>query len=404
MWGTIESLYDLTYFIVKNAKDLSFEALFFYLFYLFGKRSGMRMFRKFLQTHFHFFKEDSEEWRKYVTKQIVKLGGEPYIPVREYVGSGKRSKKLAAKNLTTSSTSLPEVTNQEGVLPMKTVILDAGHGKKDSGAVGATNKLEKDFNLSMVLKVNELLKKNPEINVILTRSTDVFVELVDRAKVANKAAAVVFLSIHANAGELVAKGSETLYTKDMDKPFATIIHKYLMATTGLTDRKCRYQNLSVCRNTTMPAALIEPGFLTNPAEEELLFNEEFQNKLAVAMAQGICEYLEIKYGVRVTPAGTYPVDVLLNDVPYEGLLIEGKSWVPAKLVLNALGARWSYALRSVYVGDTKVDTKNYDGTSYIKGTDLRDLGVVRGVFLDPDAINTKRVLIYPNEKESVANE
>lgn len=222
-------------------------------------------------------------------------------------------------------------------------------------------------------------------------------ELVDRAKIANKAKADVFLSIHANAGEPSAKGSETLYTKDMDKPFATIIHKYLMSVTGLTDRKCRYKNLSVCRNTQMPAALIEPGFLTNPAEEELLFNEEFQNKLAVAMAQGICEYLGVQYGVRVTPAGTYPVDVLLNDVPYEGLLIEGKSWIPAKLILNALGARWSYALRSIYVGDTKVDTKNYDGTSYIKGTDLRDLGVVRNVFLDPDAVNTKRVLIYPKE-------
>lgn len=280
---------------------------------------------------------------------------------------------------------------------MKTVVIDAGHGKKDSGAVGATKKLEKDFNLSMVLKVNELLKKNPEITVILTRSTDVFVELVDRAKIANKAKADVFLSIHANAGDEGVGGSETLYTKDMDKPFATIIHKYLMAATGLPDRKCRYQNLSVCRNTTMPACLIEPGFLTNPAEEELLFNEEFQNKLAVAMAHGICEYLGVPYGVRSTPAGTYPVDVLLNDVPYEGLLIEGKSWVPAKLLLNALGARWSYSLRSIYVGDTKVDTKNYDGTSYIKGTDLRDLGVVRGVFLDPDAVNTKRVLIYPKE-------
>jgi hypothetical protein len=287
---------------------------------------------------------------------------------------------------------------------MKTVILDAGHGKKDSGAVGVTKKLEKDFNLAMVLKVNELLKKNPEIQVFITRSTDVFVELVDRAKIANKAGADVFLSIHANAGEAAAKGSETLYTKDMDKPFATIIHKYLMATTGLVDRKCRYKNLSVCRNTTMPACLIEPGFLTNPAEEELLFNEEFQNKLAVSMAQGICEYLGVQYGVRTTPAGTYPVDVLLNDVPYEGLLIEGKSWVPAKLILNALGARWSYALRSISVGDTKVDTKNYDGTSYIKGTDLRDLGVVRGVFLDPDAINTKRVLIYPMEKDGVTNE
>lgn len=361
----------------------------------------MRLFRNYLERHFPYFRSEEVQFKAWTIKQVVKLGGDPFLPLREYRGVG-HSRKYVLKNLNLSSMRSQEGIGPERRYPMKTVILDAGHGKKDSGAVGVTKKFEKDFNLSMVLKVNELLKKNPEINVILTRSTDVFVELVDRAKIANKAGADVFLSIHANAGEPPAKGSETLYTKDMDKPFATIIHKYLMSVTGLADRKCRYQNLSVCRNTTMPAALIEPGFLTNQAEEELLFNEEFQNRLAVAMAQGICEYLGVKYGVRTTPAGTYPVDVLLNDVPYEGLLIEGKSWVPAKLILNALGARWSYALRSIYVGDTKVDTKNYDGTSYIKGTDLRDLGIVRGVFLDPDAINTKRVLIYP--KESVTNE
>jgi N-acetylmuramoyl-L-alanine amidase len=401
MWSVFETLYDLCYFIFKNIDSIKWEALIGYSLYLFGKRSGMKMFRRFMVTHFKHLEDEDTQWRNWVSKQLVRVGGEPFLPQREYRGAG-RSRKLPAKNFDSSSTKLQGAIAPERRYPMKTVILDAGHGKKDSGAVGATKKLEKDFDLSMVLKVNELLKKNPEINVILTRSTDVFVELVDRAKIANKAAADVFLSIHANAGEPPAKGSETLYTKDMDKPFADVIHKYLMSVTGLTDRKCRFKNLSVCRNTTMPACLIEPGFLTNPAEEELLFNEEFQNKLAVAMAQGICEYLGVKYGVRSTPAGTYPADVLLNDVPYEGLLIEGKSWVPAKLILNALGARWSYALRSIYVGDTKVETKIYDGTSYIKGTDLRDLGVVRGVFLDPDAINTKRVLIYP--KESVTNE
>lgn len=402
MWGAVDTLYDLIYFVLRNLKDFRWEALIGYSLYLLGKRSGMKMFRKFLVTHFKYLEDEESQWRYYVNKQLVKLGAPQFIPKKQYVGNGRRLKQQEAKNLTTSSTLSQGANAPERRYVMKTVILDAGHGKKDSGAIGATKKLEKDFNLSMVLKVNELLKKNPKINVILTRSTDVFVELVDRAKIANKAKADVFLSIHANAGSSDSRGSETLYTKDMDKPFATIIHKHLMSATRLLDRKCRYQNLSVCRNTQMPAALIEPGFLTNPAEEELLFNEEFQNKLAVAMAQGICEYLGVPYGVRSTPAGTYPVDVILNDVPYEGLLIEGKSWVPAKLILNALGASWSYALRSIYVGDTKVDTKIYDGTSYIKGTDLRDLGVVRGVFLDPDAVNTKRVLIYP--KESVTNE
>ncbi|OKP81649.1 hypothetical protein A3842_11260 [Paenibacillus sp. P3E] len=393
MWGTIDTLYDLIYFILRNLKDFRWEALIGYSLYLFGKRSGMKMFRKFMTGHFPYLADENEDWRRWATNQIELLGGRKWQPTKQY-GRMKRSAKVDPMNLTTSSTLSQEGIGPERRYPMKTAIIDGGHGKKDSGGIGESGKLEKDFNLAMVLKVKELLKNNPEINVILTRSTDVFVELVDRAKIANKAGADVFLSIHANAGDAESKGSETLYTKDIDKPFATIIHKYLMAATGLTDRKCRYQNLSVCRNTTMPAALIEPGFLTNPEEEALLFNEDFQNKLAVAMAQGICEYLGVKYGVRKTPTGTYPVDVIMNEVNYDGLLIEGKSWVPAKLVLNALGAKWSYALRSIYVGDTKVDTKNYDGTSYIKSTDLRDLGVVRSVFLDPDAINTKRVLIY----------
>lgn len=389
-------LYDLPYFLYKTADNFKWDGLIIFTVYQIGRISGMRLFRNYLERHFPYFQSEEVQFKAWTVKQIVKLGGDPFLPLREYRGAG-HSRKYVPKSFDLFSTRSQGASAPERRYPMKTVILDAGHGKKDSGAIGATKKLEKEFNLSMVLKVNELLKKNPEINVILTRSTDVFVELTDRAKIANKAKADVFLSIHANAGGTDARGSETLYTKEIDKAFATTIHKYLMAATGLMDRKCRSQNLSVCRNTQMPAALIEPGFLTNPAEEELLFNEEFQNKLAVAMAQAICEYLGVRYGVRTTPAGTYPVDVVLNDVPYEGLLIEGKSWVPAKLILNALGTRWSYALRCVYVGDTKVDTKNYDGTSYIKGTDLRDLGVVRGVFLDPDSVNTKRVLIYPKE-------
>ncbi|OKP91426.1 N-acetylmuramoyl-L-alanine amidase [Paenibacillus sp. P32E] len=394
MWSLIQFLcYDLPYFLYKTADNFKWDGLIIFIVYQIGRISGMRLFRNYLERHFPYFQSEEVQLKSWTIKQITKLGGDPFLPQREYRGAG-RSKRSPAKNYDLSSTRLQEGICPERRYQMKTAIIDGGHGKKDSGGIGESGKLEKDFNLAMVLKVKELLKNNPEINVILTRSTDVFVELVDRAKIANKAGADVFISIHANAGDAEAKGSETLYTKDIDKPFATIIHKYLMAATGLTDRRCRYQNLSVCRNTTMPAALIEPGFLTNPEEEDLLFNEEFQNKLAVAMAQGICEYLGVKYGVRKTPTGTYPVDVIMNEVNYDGLLIEGKSWVPAKLVLNALGAKWSYALRSVYVGDTKVDTKNYDGTSYIKSTDLRDLGAVRSVFLDPDSINTKRVLIY----------
>lgn len=288
---------------------------------------------------------------------------------------------------------------------MKTIILDAGHGGTgkggDPGAIGATGTKEKDFNLSMVFKVETLLKKNPNLNVVLTRVNDTFIELTDRAKIANRLPADVFLSIHANAGQANAGGTETLYTKTMDKPLSDIIQAHILLATGFTDRGSKYQNLSVCRNTKMPACLIEPGFLTNPKEEGLLLDETFQNTLAEAVARGICAYLGVDYGARVTPKGTYPLDVELSGILFEGLLIDSKSWIPAKLILTALALPWSYSLRKIYIGDNALETKIYDGTSYIKATDLKALDVVRNVMLDPDATNTKRVIIYPHLTEEV---
>lgn len=281
------------------------------------------------------------------------------------------------------------------------VIGDAGHGKGDPGAVGLSGSKEKDFNLNIVMRVNELFKNHPYIEFIPTRTTDVFIELADRAKIANKAKADLFWSCHANAGEEEANGTETWYTKAIDKAFAEVIHQHMIAVTGLRDRKVQTRSLSVLRNTTMPACLTEPGFLSNEKDERVLLDETFQKNFAEAVARGICTYLGVDFNARTTPKGTYPLDVELSGLLFEGLLIEGRSFIPAKLVLTALGLPWSYSLRKIYIGDNALETKIYDGTSYIKATDLKALDVVRNVMLDPDATNTKRVLIYPHITEEV---
>ena len=100
-----------------------------------------------------------------------------------------------------------------------TVVIDAGHGGKDPGAISANKKLyEKDVTLKVALMVGESIKKNhPEVKVLYTRKTDVFVGLNDRARMANKANADLFISIHTNAANSrTAKGVET-YTLGIEE-------------------------------------------------------------------------------------------------------------------------------------------------------------------------------------------
>lgn len=176
----------------------------------------------------------------------------------------------------------------------KVVVIDAGHGDHDPGATGVTGKREKDFNLAMALKVEALLKKESKIDVVLTRSDDTFLALKERVKIAEKVNADIFISIHANSGPAAANGVETFYTRSNSKALATVMHKYLLQSSGLKDRGVKTASLHVTRETTMPAVLLEGGFLSNKSDEAALFTESFQNSVAKGIVAGIKEYLGIK--------------------------------------------------------------------------------------------------------------
>lgn len=203
------------------------------------------------------------------------------------------SSKLIVIDLNALSTDDP--ATQPDNSGRKLVVLDAGHGAKDSGAVGVTGKYEKNFNLAVVLKAAELLKNENNIDVVLTRSDDTFLELKDRAGMANNLKADLFISVHANSStSSSATGSETYYQRDASKALANVMHKYLVQATGLTDRGVRYGNFHVIRETTMPAVLLEVGYLSNKGDESLLFSEALQNKVAAGIVSGIKEYLGLK--------------------------------------------------------------------------------------------------------------
>ena len=225
---------------------------------------------------------------------------------------------------------------------IKTVVIDPGHGGKDPGAIGINKVREKDVVLAVSLKLGELIKKNhPDVKVVYTRSTDEFIGLAERATVANKAAADLFISIHSNvAANASAKGFETWVLglhkseaalnvaklenssilmedghtskyEDFDPSdpdayiglsmrqnvfldqslmFADQIVKDAVSNVHVKSRGVKQAGFVVLYRTTMPAVLIELGFLSNDEEEKFLGNPEGQTKLATTIFNSFTKY------------------------------------------------------------------------------------------------------------------
>jgi len=177
--------------------------------------------------------------------------------------------------------------------PSYIVVLDAGHGGKDPGARSITGRWEKEFNLSVVKKVQAILRSEPRIQLLLTREDDTYPSLDDRVNLANSVNADLFLSVHGNSYKPETNGTETYYYRDDSLAFANLLHKHAVAATGFKDNKVRKANYKVIRETTMPAVLLEVGYLSHPQNEQLMFQEAFQQKVAAAIADAIKQYFQL---------------------------------------------------------------------------------------------------------------
>ncbi|NOU97507.1 AMIN domain-containing protein [Paenibacillus sp. LMG 31456] len=203
------------------------------------------------------------------------------------------SKKAAFKPVTTST------SNQFiwALIPAKDryrVVIDPGHGGKDSGTISAIKRLEKDFVLAMGTKILALLEKEPKIEAFITRKDDTFIELADRAAFANDRDADLFVSVHGNsAGKETVRGVETYYYTEQSLEFANVMHKQMLKSTGFTDRKVKQSGFYVVKNTNMPSLLLEVGFLSNQAEENTMFQDAFQNQVAASIVTAIKQQLNI---------------------------------------------------------------------------------------------------------------
>lgn len=187
----------------------------------------------------------------------------------------------------------------------KLVVIDPGHGGRDSGAAGKVNGktvlVEKDLNLDIALIVNDLLKK-AGANVVMLRDKDVWMELYERPERANKLKADLFVSIHNNGydGSTVPNGVEVLYYDNMgieeygisSSRLARFIQDELYPRTGLQNRGIKNSpHLAVLNKTLMPAVIIEGGFLSNPGDLQAMLKPEYKEGYAVAAAIGIIKSL-----------------------------------------------------------------------------------------------------------------
>ena len=173
------------------------------------------------------------------------------------------------------------------------VVIDAGHGGSDSGAVGSNKVYEKAVNLDVALRVEKLLKAKG-ITVLMTRTTDKALVLADRPKLGNNNGADLFVSIHCNscATPNTASGTETYYCTDMSVDFARIMQQNVVAATGRNDRKHKFGNFLVIRESIMPSVLVEMAYINHSTEEALLNSPDFRQKTAVGISNGVIAYLK----------------------------------------------------------------------------------------------------------------
>ena len=265
--------------------------------------------------------------------------------VQLFMGHILRNLKFALLFLLLTLTTAQAVA-QKGGKKTFTVVIDAGHGGVDPGALGKKSQ-EKNINFTVSNMLGEMIKKAyPEVKVIYTRTTDVKIPLARRADIANKANANLFISIHSNAStnksangcqtftlgagiDAEAKAAamyenEVILTEDnfeetykgfdprssesyiifelmrshdmeLSVKLAEMVQKGMLGNTTLNDRGVSAAGFLVLHRTVMPSILVELGFITNSKDEGIIASKEGQEKLAKGIFNGFAEYYEL-YG------------------------------------------------------------------------------------------------------------
>ncbi len=177
-----------------------------------------------------------------------------------------------------------------------TIVVDPGHGGRDSGAIGYSgNTLEKDNTLPIALHLRDMLQA-AGARVIMTRWSDYFVSLSERVSLTNTSDADIFVSVHCDWNhDPSRRGTATFYyskgnTPDLDMLLAQYVQKNMVNVLQSRDVGIFHYNHFVTSRSNIPAVIVEAGYMSNPEDEVLLKGSEYQREVAEGIFMGIVEY------------------------------------------------------------------------------------------------------------------
>lgn len=194
---------------------------------------------------------------------------------------------------TTSQNNTSQVAERkQGTLKGLTIVLDAGHGGNDRGTTGVRGTDEKDINIITAEMLRSKLQA-AGANVVMTRESDIFVDLRKRVAVSHQASADAFISIHYDANEdSSVSGFTTYYTNGYQQKLAEYVHEGLASKVNLKDRGPRFGNYLVLRENRQNAILLELGYLSNPSEERAITTDYYREQATLGIYQGLLNYFD----------------------------------------------------------------------------------------------------------------
>lgn len=243
----------------------------------------------------------------------------------------------------------------------KIIAIDDGHGLETAGKRtpafpdGLVMK-ENEFNRAVAALLDVHLKRCG-FRTLLVAAGDTDTPLAERTAAANKAKADFYISIHANAagagGWSSARGIETYHYSGSvkGKAAAEILHRHLLSGTSLPNRGVKEADFQVLRETSMPAVLVEAGFMTNKEDAILLLSEAYRAECAEELARGICELYGVSF-VRAAAAKPIDLTVIARGAKIDGAkMIDDVAYTPVRPLAVALGhiVKWDAVTKSVQV-------------------------------------------------------
>tara|TARA_B100001996_G_C18641911_1_gene585945 strand:+ start:53 stop:1216 length:1164 start_codon:yes stop_codon:yes gene_type:complete len=283
-----------------------------------------------------------------LTSKVVNQNDSYYMPTESFFGiiqELSNSSVIKYNKNEIRFTSISEIKkplkpvdlrSKKDELKFKTIVIDAGHGGKDPGAIGYRGTKEKDITLDVAKRLEKKLSKNMNVKIIMTRDEDVFLRLSERTNIANENKSSLFISIHTNAAQdRRASGFETffigtnkneaavrvaarensvleleggtekeLFTEESlieatikqsgyaknSEMFADMVQQEIGKRVQSRDRGVKQAGFYVLMGASMPNVLVELGFISNPSEEKKLRSPQYRDQLATAIYRAVEKY------------------------------------------------------------------------------------------------------------------